>query len=93
MVQYRTRIKDWKGILESELERNVTWEEIEASTGVAYSTLQKHQGHIFSRPDFAIATKICQFFNKTSRKKLRRVTPIEYFEEIEDSSEEMELVA
>lgn len=75
---YKTRLEKWKLELSAELGRSVTYEEIAKDTGVAYSTLQKHVGHVFSRPDFATAARICEFFNRASAKRSNR-TPLDYF--------------
>ena len=84
MATYKTKLADWKKMLEEELDRRVLWDEVERGTGIAYSTLQKHQSHTYTRPDFATAAKICEFFSKTSKRTLRKVTPLDYFEEVSD---------
>lgn len=84
---YRTRLKEWKDDLEGELKRKVTWDEIVRGTGVKYSTLQKHVGHVFTSPDYAIAAKISAFFNQMSKAK-RKWTPLDYFVEVPESTED-----
>lgn len=87
MPKYKTKLKEWRDALEDELDRRVLWNEIEKRTDLAYSTLQKHQVHTYSRPDYAAATRVCQFFRETSTRKFRRVTPLDYFEVVENGQD------
>jgi hypothetical protein len=73
----RTRLEKWKYELSAELDRLVTYEELADESGVAYSTLQKHVGHAFRRPDYATAKKICDAFNRLSGSQTR--SPDDYF--------------
>jgi hypothetical protein len=77
---FRTRLEKWKYELSAELGRLVTYEELADASGVAYSTLQKHVGHSFARPDYATAKKICDAFNDMSSKK-RSLDDYFYLEE------------
>lgn len=83
---YKTKLKEWKSDLEGELRRRVSWREIAANSGVAYSTLLKHAVYEFERPDYAIADMLSMWFNDMSKAK-RKWTPMDYFEEIPTSGE------
>lgn len=76
---YETRLEQWKRELSAELERNVTYAEIAEATGLSESTLWKHATHLFKRPDYGTAARICDFFNALSSKTR---TPLQYFTEV-----------
>lgn len=79
---YATNLEQWKRELSAELGRDVTSEEIAKETGLAYSTVIKHGGHVFLRPETDIAAKIVDFFNERSKKKKDRTT-LDYFIEVD----------
>ena len=87
----KTRLEKWKYELSAELGRLVTYEELADESGVAYSTLQKHVGHTFRRPDYATAKKICDAFNRLSDAQTR--SPDDYFFYVEEESEPGQVVA
>ncbi|HML22065.1 MAG TPA: hypothetical protein PKD09_10465 [Aggregatilinea sp.] len=86
---YETGLEQWKRELSAELGQDVTYEQIAAETELSYSTLMKHARAQFRRPDYATAARICEFFNKRSKKQR---TPLEYFVEVEPG-QLMELAA
>jgi len=77
---YATNLEQWKRELSAELQRDVTSEEIARETGLAYSTVIKHGGHVFSRPETDTAARIVDFFNERSEKKR---TTLDYFVEVD----------
>lgn len=89
---YKTQIEQWKRELSAELRRDVTYEEIAAETGLSYSTLMKHANHVFKRPDYGTAARICDFFNARSQKER---TPLHYFLEVteDEQGEKMAVTA
>jgi len=76
---YETQLEQWKRELSAELGRDVTYAEISEATGLAESTLWKHANHMFRRPDYGTAARICDFFNANSSKTR---TPLHYFVEV-----------
>ena len=78
--EFSTQLEQGKRELSAELQRDVSYEEIAKKTELAYSTLLKHVSHIYRRPDYAIASAICDFFNSLSKKTR---TPLEYFVQVE----------
>lgn len=82
--KYKACLEQWKRELSAELQRDVTYDEIARRTGIGYSTLMKHSSrHLYARPDYAIAARICAFFNALSG-DTRAIDS--YFEEVDPES-------
>lgn len=59
---YRTRLNQLRREKSAKEEREITYQEIAAEAGIAYSTIQRYAHGVVARPDYTVLASLASYF-------------------------------